>query len=255
VRGSDAIGVWELPVGGIVLKMKSVDHAAVSGLGRLATAGVNTTFDCRSSGFQNGFYMRYGKRALDVMLVLLSAPIVVPVVAMCAIALWLESGQPLFRQNRLGRGGQVFVMWKLRTMVHNADEMLEQHLETDPVLREEWTQNQKLKRDPRITPLGRLLRATSLDELPQLWNVLVGQMSLVGARPMMVNQLDLYGNADGYFMLRPGVTGPWQVGDRNQISFCGRADIDDAYSRDITLGRDVQILLETITVVVRGTGY
>ncbi|WP_255731555.1 sugar transferase [Phaeobacter sp. B1627] len=199
--------------------------------------------------------MRYGKRALDVILVLLSVPVVVPVVAICAIALLLEGGQPFFRQGRLGRGGRVFQMWKLRTMVHNSDEMLDRHLTANPCLRAEWAQKQKLKDDPRITPLGGLLRATSLDELPQLWNVLVGQMSLVGARPMMVNQLELYGEADWYFMQRPGLTGPWQVGDRNDIGFRGRADIDEAYCRDITLGRDLQILFETIAVVLRGTGY
>ena len=175
-------------------------------------------------------------------------------IAVLALIMAFESGTPFYRQARVGRGGRLYTMWKLRSMVGNADAALEAHLEQNPAARAEWNHSQKLKSDPRITRLGRLLRKTSLDELPQLWNVLKGDMSLVGPRPMMPDQRGLY-PGQAYYRLRPGITGPWQVSARNDSSFADRADFDNQYDRDLSLGTDLGLLTATIRVVVSGTGY
>ena len=144
-------------------------------------------------------------------------------------------------------------MWKLRSMVHDADEQLEQYLEENPTARTEWDMNQKLAVDPRVTRLGKTLRATSLDELPQLWNVLIGDMSLVGPRPMMPCQQELYpGRA--YFRMLPGITGPWQVSKRNKSTFADRADFDQAYEQSLSFTNDLRLLFKTISVVFSRTG-
>ena len=202
-----------------------------------------------------GSYAAAGKRGLDLLLVLLSLPLVLPLTALCAAALWLEGGRPFYTQARLGRGGKTFRILKLRTMVRDADALLQPYLDNDPALRREWDETQKLKNDPRITRVGRLLRATSLDELPQLWNVAKGDMSLVGPRPMMPEQLPLYGDARAYFALRPGITGIWQVSVRNQAGFGSRVRADIEYQRGLSLGRDLGLIWRTLGVVLKGTGY
>jgi len=201
------------------------------------------------------FYSNWGKRLLDVVLVLASLPITLPIALLCAAVLWIESGNPFYRQDRLGRNGKVFSMLKLRSMVRNADAKLAEVLENDPGLRAEWDTTQKLKKDPRITPVGAVLRATSLDELPQLWNVLTGDMSLVGPRPMMPDQLELYGDPAAYFALTPGLTGVWQVSARNESSFAHRATIDLDYLKTMSVWGDIALLIKTVEVVVRRTGY
>ena len=128
----------------------------------------------------------------------------------------------------------MFRLWKLRSMVVDADRKLEEYLCANPAARAEWDETQKLKDDPRITAAGRLIRKTSLDELPQLWNVLIGDMSLVGPRPMMPQQAELYPGRD-YYRLRPGLTGLWQISDRNATSFAARAAYDAEYSRQMSL--------------------
>ena len=133
----------------------------------------------------SGLYRRYFKRGLDGLSVLLAIPIVLPLVLILGLMIRLDGGPVFFCQNRIGRHGRVFRLWKLRSMQVDAERRLEEHLAADPAARAEWDETQKLKVDPRITPLGRLLRKTSLDELPQLWNVLRGDMSLVGPRPML----------------------------------------------------------------------
>ena len=200
-------------------------------------------------------YRRGGKRALDIVLILLSLPVVLPVIALAALAVFLsDGGAPFFRQARIGRGGRLFTCWKLRTMVPGAQALLEAHLAANPAARREWDETQKLKHDPRITLVGAVLRKTSLDELPQLWNVLKGEMSLVGPRPIMIDQIALYPGT-AYYGLRPGITGPWQVSDRNQCSFAARAEFDEEYDRSLSLGRDAGLILATVGVVLRGTGY
>lgn len=194
------------------------------------------------------------KRGLDIVLVLVTLPVTLPVILGLMALAALDGHPPLFRQQRLGRNGRIFHMLKIRTMVPGADALLERHLAADAEARREWDETQKLKSDPRVTRIGRVLRKCSLDELTQLWNVLTGDMSLVGPRPMMVDQEDIYpGRA--YFDLRPGITGLWQISERNDSSFAARAMFDTRYLADLSLSLDVAILLRTVVVVVRGTGY
>jgi exopolysaccharide production protein ExoY len=202
----------------------------------------------------DGLYRRLFKRWFDTGLILLAAPFVLPVILVLGFLVRRDGGPAFYVQDRVGLDGRVFRLWKLRTMVVDADRRLAEHLGADPALRAEWNDAQKLKRDPRITAVGRLLRKTSLDELPQLWNVLKGDMSLVGPRPMMPEQRALYpGRA--YYRMRPGLTGPWQVSDRNRTSFAGRADFDAAYAERMSLTTDLAIMVMTVWVMLRGTGY
>lgn len=198
-------------------------------------------------------YRRTFKRMIDVAFVLLIAPFVLPMVLALCVLIALDGSSPFYTQLRVGKGGRTFRLWKLRSMVPDADERLARHLADNEAARMEWNAYQKLASDPRITTLGLALRKTSFDELPQLWNVLKGDMSLVGPRPMMPEQRDLYpGHA--YYALRPGVTGPWQVSDRNTATFAQRAEFDTAYERNVSFATDVRLLIATVGVVLRGTG-
>lgn len=200
-----------------------------------------------------GLYRRFGKRWLDVALVLVAAPVWVPLVGLLALLVRLDGGPAFFSQARVGMDGRVFRMWKLRSMVPGADGLLEHYLARHPAIRAEWDEKQKLSEDPRITRLGRFLRMSSLDELPQLWNVLTGEMSLVGPRPMMVDQKPLYpGRA--YYALRPGLTGPWQVYARNRSSFSDRASFDEAYDCDLSLALDLKMIAMTAPAVLSARG-
>jgi undecaprenyl-phosphate galactose phosphotransferase len=172
---------------------------------------------------------------------------------MAAIALKLrlvDKGPVLFAHARVGRDGETFRCLKFRSMVPNAKEALERLLASDPAARAEWERDYKLKDDPRITPFGRLLRRTSLDELPQLINVVRGDMSLVGPRPVVPAELDRYGEARVYYLqVRPGLTGLWQVSGRNDVDYERRVALDAWYVRNWTLWYDVLILLKTLLVV------
>ena len=204
-------------------------------------------------GGRERLYRRYVKRTLDVGLILMALPIVLPAVLILAVLIALDGGSPFFRQKRLGRGGRIFTMMKLRTMQVDAEARLRDHLAGDDKARAEWDAFQKLQDDPRVTRIGQFLRRSSLDELPQLWNVLIGDMSLVGPRPMLPEQRHLYlGHA--YYVVRPGVTGLWQVSDRNNSTFARRADFDADYERSLSPATDVRVLLATFAVVVRCTG-
>lgn len=202
---------------------------------------------------RHGFYRSILKPALDALIVLATAPFVVPIVLALAVLVSFDGHAPFYSQKRVGKGGRIFTMWKLRTMVPQADQRLEAYLASNPAARREWDTTQKLKNDPRITRMGKILRKTSLDELPQLLNVLMGDMSLVGPRPMMPEQRTLY-PGKAYYALRPGITGTWQVSDRNESSFAARARFDNAYDKTVSLKQDVGILLDTVRVVVQGTG-
>jgi exopolysaccharide production protein ExoY len=205
------------------------------------------------TAYRPGLYRNHGKRALDLLLVLVAAPIVVPLVLLLAIPMLLAGGKPFYSQRRVGMGGRTFVMWKLRSMVVDADERLARYLRDNPAAREEWARHQKLRDDPRITPYGRFLRKLSLDELPQLWNVLQGDMSLIGPRPMMPHQRALY-HGLSYFALRPGLSGFWQVSERNEAEFASRVIFDDKYDREVSFATDVILILRTLRTMVRGTG-
>lgn len=202
-------------------------------------------------------YALYYKRAFDIwltgMLLLLAAPFLLPIALGLSALISFDGYNPIYTQRRVGRHGRIFRMFKFRTMVHDADKRLEDYLARNPGAREEWETHQKLRYDPRITMVGRFLRKTSLDELPQLLNVLRGEMSLVGPRPMMVEQSAFYpGRA--YYLTRPGLTGPWQVSDRHSTSFIDRAAYDDAYLHKLSFRTDLRLLFSTIFVVLRGTG-
>jgi lipopolysaccharide/colanic/teichoic acid biosynthesis glycosyltransferase len=194
------------------------------------------------------------KRAIDVTLVLASAPLTLPVVLGMAAFVAIDGHNPFFTQKRVGRDARRFTLVKLRTMVPEAERQLASHLEKDAAARDEWEATQKLKSDPRVTYAGRILRKTSLDELPQLWNVLIGDMSLVGPRPILPEQCDMYPGS-AYYTVRPGTTGPWQVSARNECEFKGRAKYDALYARKISFRTDVALLARTVTTVLRGTGY
>jgi lipopolysaccharide/colanic/teichoic acid biosynthesis glycosyltransferase len=200
-----------------------------------------------------GPYRAFGKRALDVTLVVLSIPPVLIVTLIMALVIMMDGKSPFYAQMRVGVNGRVFKMWKMRTMVPNADKVLAAYLANNPEAKAEWDRNQKLKNDPRITRFGRLFRATSLDELPQLFNVLIGDMSLVGPRPIMCNQRSLYPGIE-YYSMRPGITGYWQTSVRNESSFRQRASYDADYYRDISLATDLSLVGKTFGVVLRATG-
>ena len=199
------------------------------------------------------FYRGAGKRIFDIAFVLLAAPFVVPLVFFLALFLAYQGVTPFYRQDRVGKNGKSFKMLKLRTMVHDAETVLKEHLAANPEARDEWNRNQKLRNDPRIIKFGSFLRKSSMDELPQFWNVLVGEMSLIGPRPMMVNQQELY-PGELYNSMRPGISGLWQVSKRNQSTFADRASHDTEYWKSMLFGTDLSILVRTIFVVLRGTG-
>ena len=200
-------------------------------------------------------YRNFFKRLLDLTLVIITAPVVLVLIAVLAVLVVLTTGgNPFYSQLRVGKNGKPFRMWKLRTMIPDADAYLEQYLLQNPEARAEWDQTQKLKQDPRITLFGGVLRKTSLDELPQLFNVFNGTMALVGPRPMMLEQQAFY-HGRAYFNLRPGITGFWQVCDRNNCRFKDRVSFDNKYDAALSLKTDVRILCKTVGVVLRATGH
>ena len=204
----------------------------------------------------NRVYARFVKRPFDFVLALVSLPVCLPAIAVLWLLVRLDGGAGFFAQARVGRGGRVFTCWKLRTMVPDAERVLDDLCARDPEAAREWETNQKLAKDPRITRVGAFLRATSLDELPQIWNVLKGDMSLVGPRPFMTCQEEQYrdGGGEAYFRLRPGITGPWQIDGRGATAFVDRVRFDAAYWEGLSLRQDLRLLLRTIGVVLGRTG-
>lgn len=229
----------------MTVHFESVKTETNYGLGHLEVESLSAT---------HGTYAKFGKRVFDLVAVVLASPILLPVGLILAAMISISGRSPIFVQRRLGKGGVPFRMLKFRTMVPNAEVVLEEFLDANPEARVEWDAHQKLKNDPRITPIGRFLRKTSLDELPQFWNVFVGQMSLVGPRPMMVDQKALY-PGDAYYRMRPGITGLWQISDRNACEFSQRAAFDGEYEKVLSMVTDLRVLVRTVGVVVRGTGY
>lgn len=190
-----------------------------------------------------------------VSLVLLIA--LSPLIAGLAVAVLVTSGRPVFYGGvRMGKDGRPFRMWKLRTMVPNAEALIEYWKQKGTEEGIVYLQSYKLQRDPRITPLGRFLRKTSLDELPQLWNVLKGDMSIVGPRPIVEGELEeKYGEKrDVFLSVRPGITGLWQVSGRNQIDYPERANLELSYVLNLSALYDASILLRTVPVLLRLNG-
>ena len=196
------------------------------------------------------------KRAVDVLVAGLLLLALLPVLLLIAAAVATTRGPLLYGHRRVGRGGREFGCLKFRTMVPDADAALERVLAADPAARREWAATRKLRRDPRVTAVGRVLRATSLDELPQLFNVLGGSMSLVGPRPVVREELDEhYGPAATYYaVVRPGITGLWQVSGRSDTSYAERVRLDVEYVRTCSAQLDMRILLRTVQVVLRRGG-
>lgn len=179
-----------------------------------------------------------------------------PVLATIAVLIWREDGRSvLFGHYRVGQHGRLFRCLKFRTMRHDADEVLAQMLATDPLLRAEWERDQKLTQDPRVTRIGRFLRHTSLDELPQLINIWRGEMNFVGPRPIVVQELQRYGAYKRHYLsVKPGVTGLWQVSGRNNTTYERRVELDRRYIEHRSLWLDALILLRTVKVVATREG-
>ncbi|HXE12756.1 MAG TPA: undecaprenyl-phosphate galactose phosphotransferase WbaP [Bryobacteraceae bacterium] len=198
------------------------------------------------------------KRVLDLLFSTIVLIVLSPILAAIALAIRLESrGPAIFGHTRIGQNGCTFRAWKFRTMVLNGDQVLEEHLRKNPAARAEWEQDHKLRKDPRVTRVGRFLRKTSLDELPQLWNVLTNDMSLVGPRPIVEAEIPKYGNSYSlYTRVKGGVTGLWQVSGRNDIAYEERVKLDSFYVRNWSVWLDLCILYRTIgTVLFRSGAY
>ncbi len=243
------------------LVSNEMTYSLVDGLGpsgvQETASGIKADVSRVSKTTTTGLYRHFGKRFLDIIVVLALAPVVLVVVAIVWIVTILDGGRGIYGQERVGRDGKIFRCWKIRTMVSDADRALARLIRKDADIAEEWQKNQKLAEDPRITRWGRILRRTSLDELPQFWNVLVGDMSLIGPRPFTPDQKPFYDKTrttDAYYRLRPGVSGLWQVKCRNNGGFSDRVVFDDSYGRDLSLLGDMMIALRTIVVVMKATG-
>jgi exopolysaccharide production protein ExoY len=201
-------------------------------------------------------YRTTGKRMLDIAIVVFASWLIVPLIFVCALVAARDGHFPFFGHKRIGLNGKEFKCWKIRTMVPDAEARLSAYLEADPAVRAEWNATRKLKKDPRIIPFGSFMRKTSLDELPQLFNVLRGDMSIVGPRPVVRDELDLYGAASkDYLAVRPGITGLWQISGRNDVGYQERVAFDREYNARLSLWTDLWIMLRTFRAVLGRTGY
>lgn len=197
------------------------------------------------------------KRAFDVICSAFGLALLAPFMVLMMVLIRLsDGGSPFYGHKRVGRYGKPFKCWKFRTMIPNGDEVLARHLAANPAAAEEWAATQKLRNDPRVTPVGAFLRITSLDELPQIWNVLIGEMSLVGPRPVTRAELDRYGRDRKYYLLvRPGLTGLWQVSGRNRTSYARRVALDRHYVQTWSFWTDMTLLVRTVYVLMKRDGY
>jgi len=196
------------------------------------------------------------KRCIDLVLSIVGGILLLPLFFYLAVAVKMSSrGRIFYGHKRIGRYGETFKAWKFRTMFQDSNQVLELYLEANPDLREEWERDHKLKFDPRVTRIGRFLRKTSLDELPQLWNVILGNMSLVGPRPIVDAERVKYGSYYGlYTMVKPGITGLWQVSGRNNTTYDERVQLDAYYVRNWSPWMDVVLLFKTIRIVLFAKG-
>lgn len=196
------------------------------------------------------------KRSIDIVLAATALGVLLPLIVMVmGLALITQGGPILISNRRIGKDGVLFPCLKFRTMVVNGDEVLARHLATQPGARAEWNATRKLKDDPRVTPLGRSLRKNSIDEIPQLLNVIMGQMSLVGPRPIVPGEAELYGlHFTDYMAVRPGLTGLWQVSGRSETSYKERVELDVRYVAERTVWSDIIIMAKTIPAVLSSRG-
>lgn len=196
------------------------------------------------------------KYAIDASLAAVGLLVLSPMILMIIAILLVLQGRPIFiAHRRIGKNGVMFPCLKFRTMVRDADEVLARHFAANPHLEEEWNTTRKLRNDPRITPFGALLRKSSIDEIPQLLNVVQGRMSLVGPRPIVASEAELYGvHFADYIRVRPGLTGLWQVSGRSDTSYRERVQLDVRYVREKTIAGDLSIMMKTIPAVLRSRG-
>jgi exopolysaccharide production protein ExoY len=206
--------------------------------------------------FRHSWSYRVAKRALDLALAIALLPFLLPICLLLMLLIKCTSKGPVFyRHLRVGQDSRNFHLYKFRTMFIKSDTILEAYLATDPVARQEWTERYKLRRDPRVTPLGSVLRRTSLDELPQIVNVLLGHMSFVGPRPIVHDEICRYGGAFAlYAAVKPGITGLWQVSGRGTLSYAARVSLDTQYVMTWSLPHDLRVLLRTARVVLASVG-
>jgi Undecaprenyl-phosphate galactose phosphotransferase WbaP len=219
----------------------------------------------RSCGRLTGLEMRNGrmlprlwvlKRVIDVLVASFALVMSLPLLIMIVCAVKLTSRGPLFYgHSRIGYAGNWFMAWKFRTMYPNGDQALQNYLKKHPEASEEWERDHKLKEDPRVTPIGKILRGLSFDELPQIWNVLKGEMSLVGPRPIVAAEVSKYGNVfKKYSAVKPGITGMWQVSGRSEISYDERVRLDEFYVANWSPWLDIFILAKTVIILLRRRG-
>ncbi|EBA11543.1 sugar transferase [Roseobacter sp. CCS2] len=196
------------------------------------------------------------KRLFDICAALIALIMLAPLFLFTAIAIKLVSPGPvLYGHRRIGHNGRYFKCWKFRSMVTDGDAVLAKYLADHPQERDEWVRSRKLRDDPRVTRLGAVLRAYSVDELPQIINVLMGDMSIVGPRPVVRDELDIYGSAAAqYLRSRPGITGLWQVSGRSDTSYEQRIKFDTQYVQNWSLAADLWIIMRTIPAVVSSKG-
>jgi Undecaprenyl-phosphate galactose phosphotransferase WbaP len=199
---------------------------------------------------------RIVKRGLDLVAIALLAPFLLPLFCVIGCLIKLTSRGPIFYgHTRVGHDSEIFKAWKFRTMVQDADAVLRSHLTKNPELDEEWRLTQKLKDDPRVTRLGKLLRRASLDELPQLFNVFRGEMSLVGPRPIVTSEVEKYGESYGFYRrVKPGITGLWQVSGRNNTTYLERVAFDQYYVLNWSVWLDLYLLARTVRTVLTADG-
>ncbi|MGO4833736.1 sugar transferase [Rhizobiaceae sp. 2RAB30] len=196
------------------------------------------------------------KRGFDVVAATAGLIVLSPLFVLLALLVKLSDGGSIFYgHRRIGRGGRIFRCLKFRTMVPNGDKVLAAHFATNPESREEWEATRKLKNDPRVTRVGQVLRKLSLDELPQMLNILQGDMSIVGPRPVVKDELDIYGScAVFYLKSRPGLTGLWQISGRNDVSYDSRVALDRHYVENWSFSADLLIIMKTIPAVCSSRG-
>jgi len=196
------------------------------------------------------------KRTFDLTASIIALILLAPLFMMIgALVKSGDGGSILYGHKRIGRNGETFHCLKFRTMVENGDEVLQRHLRDNPEALEEWTATRKLQNDPRVTRVGQILRKLSLDELPQILNIVRGEMSVVGPRPVVSEELDYYGPAAEFYLAsRPGLTGLWQVSGRNDVSYAARVAFDAHYVQNWSLATDLAIIIKTVPAVVASRG-
>lgn len=262
-----ALELSELPAREELIEKLSLYHGDLDIISPMRGLPINNarashffTYDILSLRICNNLARPYSqllKRLFDIVLASAILVFLAPLMLLIAGLVWRE-GQPiLFAHTRVGRHGQLFKCLKFRSMIPDAAEVLKALLDRDPAARAEWERDYKLKNDPRITALGQFLRKSSLDELPQLWNVIRGDMSLVGPRPVVPDELERYGDGKRYYLeVRPGITGLWQISGRNDLDYEERVSLDTWYVRNWTLWYDIFILFKTaVTVPAKAGAY